>query len=156
MTLLDAARQVRLLGVDERRLARNRDGLLHGGDFQRKIQRGRITDREMDPFFDERGEAAELRRDVIGPDRQRRHDVRPRLGGHSRSGGAGFNLRRGNRRARQGGAAFIEDRAAELGLGHLRGGRQRRNECQRGDQEDADPGNHGSSFRESQGRSCFT
>ena len=123
--LLDAPRELRLLGVHERRFARHRYVFRNGRQLQREVENRGVADAQPHALLRERSKSGQLGLDRVGADRQRRHDIRAGFGGHGRTARACFHVCRRDGGARQRAAALVDDRAAQLRLRHLGARRSR-------------------------------
>jgi hypothetical protein len=126
---VDAAGNARLLDVNERCFARDRDVFLDARQLERERQIGRFTHGETDVLLGEGREATQLDANVVAADLQRRHHEGPSLRADGSSRHAGFDMGQSHRGAGQRGAAFVDDPATKLRDSSL--GRQRRGRCRK-------------------------
>ncbi len=129
---VDVPGELRLLRVDERGGAADRDRLLQLRDLHREVDRDRLADAEPESFTHDRREALEFSGHLVGAEWHRRHQVRAVFAGDGGARHASFDVDGRDGETRQHGATFIGDNAAQFALSELCGcgGRERRDESE--------------------------
>jgi len=102
------------LRVDDRALAGDRDGLLHGRDAELRVDRGSEADRDDDALVDDRLEAGQLELHRVGADFNPREIERARLARDRRQRLEQHRTRDRHRDARQDRARTVGDFAEDL------------------------------------------
>ena len=110
----DAAREIRLLRLHERRFPCHRDGLLQRGDLHREAQRRRLADLEEQVVLDDGIEPGQFELQLVFADLESRHEKDAGRGRDRCAACAGLDVRGRHGHTRQRGTTVIHHRAADI------------------------------------------
>ena len=110
----DAAGEIGLLRLDERRFPGHRDGFLQRRDLHREAERRRLADLEQQVFLDDGVEPRQLELQLVSADLERRHQKDAGRGRDRCPARAGIDMRGRHRHTRQRGTTVIHHGAADI------------------------------------------